>query len=440
MDTLKSIGESMPKFENLHKIMPWVDDAFETFYSAMLKDSRLSIFFENEEQINALIGKQKSYFVASLKMPHNEMRDTYIRLGEYHYLLKIPYSDFIKGSDILQEHFILTSARANTSEGLISEIYDYFKMMKAFTAKGYLNKMLDEDSRDIDLFSDNIDTIDQNYLPNKVTLNKINWLKGMLDAIKHDRDWSEETKHYFKVWKKELQFIPEHKRVFFREMEERILYDTQNLFYFLEKHEYTEILPLYTSLLNIYKLSLIMNNAMTIEYASRVIDDMKLDKLTLLFRKELFETMVVKEMALVQRDPEYCFSVAFIDLDDFKGINDKYGHFAGDNVLETLGKIIRKHTRISDMGFRIGGDEIAILLKNARVHDAKRVCEKIKDEFYDYDFRVEGHKPFNASVSIGINEYNHQGQKSFELFFKEIDRNLYAAKDSGKNRIISEAR
>lgn len=427
----------MPQFENLHKIIPLTDGAFETFYNTMLKDSRLSIFFENEEQISALRGKQKSYFIASLEMSRDEMRDTYIRLGEHHYLLKIPYSDFIKGSEILQEHFILTSYKADASEGLVSEIYDYFKMIKAFTAKGYLNKMLEEDSKDIELFSENIDTIDQTYLPNKVTLNKINWLKGLLNAVKHDRDWSEETKLYFKIWKKELRFIPENKRVFFQEMEERILYDTQNLFYFLQKQEYTEILPLYTSLLNIYKLSLIMNNALTIEYANRVIDDLKLDKLTLLFRKELFETMVVKEMALVQRDPEYCFSVAFIDLDDFKSINDKFGHFVGDSVLETFAKIIRKHTRISDMGFRIGGDEIAILLKNARVHDAKHVCEKIKDEFANYDFMAEGHEPFYASVSIGINEYDHQDQKSFELFFKEIDRKLYAAKASGKNRIVA---
>jgi diguanylate cyclase (GGDEF)-like protein len=427
----------MPQFENLHKIIPFTDDVFETFYNAMLKDSRLSIFFEDDEQIKTLITKQKAYFVASLDMPHDEMRDTYIRLGEHHYLLKIPYIDFIKGSEILQEHFIITSYQADASKGLISEIYEYFKMMQAFTAKGYLNKMLEEDGQDIELFSESIDTIDQTYLPNKVTLNKINWLKGMLNAIKNDSDWSEETKQYFEIWKKELEFIPENKRVFFRDMEERILYDTQNLFYFLKKQEYTEILPLYASLLNIYKLSLIMNNAMTIEYANKVIDDMKLDQLTLLFRKELFETMVVKEMAMVQRDPDYCFSVAFIDLDDFKSINDKYGHFVGDDVLKTLGKIIRKNTRISDMGFRIGGDEIAILLRNAKVHDAKRVCEKIKDEFTGYDFTAEGHEPFYASVSIGINEYNHQDQKSFELFFKEIDRNLYAAKGSGKNRIVA---
>ncbi len=76
-------------------------------------------------------------------------------------------------------------------------------------------------------------------------------------------------------------------------------------------------------------------------------------------------------------------------------------------------------------------------MKSAGVYDAKRVCEKIKDEFSDYAFETEGHEPFSASASIGISEYNHQGQKSFELFFKEIDRNLYAAKEEGKNRIIA---
>jgi diguanylate cyclase (GGDEF)-like protein len=428
----------MKQFSKLNKIIPYTDTVFETFYDVMLRNGRLAVFFESEAQIGTLMKKQKTYFLASLEMSRDEMRETYTRLGEYHYKLRIPYIDFIKGAEILQEQFILKAHRADT-DGLMGEIFDYFKMMMAYTAKGYLNKMLKADREDIGLFNANIETVDQTYLPNKITLNKINWLKGMLDAIENDSDWTEQTKEYFEVWKKELEFIPEHKRAFFKDMEQRILYDTQNLFFFLKKQEYTEILPLYTSLLNIYKLSLIMNNAMTIEYANKVIHDMKLDQLTLLFRKELFETMIVKEMALVQRDPQYRFSVAFLDLDDFKNVNDTYGHFGGDRVLETLGKIIRSHTRISDMGFRIGGDEIALLLKDASAVDAKRVCQKIKDEFTAHDFTSEGQEPFSVSISMGINEYNHENQKPFEVFYQEIDQNLYAAKDSGKNRIVAEA-
>lgn len=428
----------MKQFPKLNKIIPYTDAVFETFYDSMLKNSRFAIYFENEAQIKNLIEKQKHAFIVSLEMSYDEMRDTYTRLGEQHFKMRIPYIDFIKGAEILQEQFILKSHKAD-SDGLMGEIFDYFKMMMSFTAKGYLNKMLEADREDISLFNHNIGTVDQTYLPNKITLNKINWLKGMLDAIENDSDWSEETRDYFEIWKKELEFIPENKRQFFQEMEKRILYDTQNLFYFLQKQEYTEILPLYTSLLNIYKLSLIMNNAMTIEYANKIIDDMKLDQLTLLFRKDLFKTIIVKEMALVQRHPEYRFSVALFDLDDFKGINDKYGHYAGDQVLEALGKIIRAHTRMSDMGFRIGGDEIAILLKDAKAEDAKHVCETIKKEFNAHDFALDGQEPFCASVSIGIHEYNQGNQKPFEVFFKELDRNLYAAKREGKNRIVAEA-
>jgi len=425
----------MPQFPNIHKIVPYVNDAFAFFYDTMLKDGRLIVFFSSEAEVRALIEKQKAFFVASLQLPHAQMRETYTRLGEYHYQLQIPYIDFIKGAEILQEQFILRAHKAD-QDGLMREIFDYFKKMTAFTAKGYLNKMLDTDRQDINLFNANIETVDQTYLPNKITLNKINWLRGMLDAIKNNVDWSEKTREYFEIWRQELAFVPEHKRKFFQDMEERILHDTQNLFYFLKKQEYTEILPLYTSLLNIYKLSLILNNAMTIEYANKIIDDMKLDQLTLLFRKDLFETMIIKEMALVQRDPEYRFSVAFIDLDDFKTVNDRYGHLNGDKVLEVLGESIRKHTRISDMGFRIGGDEIAVLLKDAGAPEAVRVCRKIKDAFTLHDFTPEGHAPFCVSISIGIHEYNHRNQKPFELFFKAIDRNLYAAKDAGKNRIV----
>ena len=427
----------MTRFTELEKIIPFTHDAFETFYRTLLKDIRLSIFFESQAQISTLIETQKRYFIDSLTMTPRQMSETYTRLGELHYGLKIPYIDFIKGAEILQEHFILSSYKVYGTEGLMAEIFDYFKIMKSFTAKGYLNVMLEDDLKDIDSFSENIKAIDQAYLPNKITLNKLTWLKGLLGAIRDDTDWCEETRRYFEGWKKELDFVPESKRDFFLRMEERILFDTQNLFYFLKKHEYTEILPLYTSLLNIYKLSLMMNNALTIEYANRVIDDMKLDQLTLLFRKEMFETMVVKEMAMAARDPQYGFSVAFFDLDDFKLVNDAHGHFCGDRVLEVLGKTIRKHTRLEDMAFRIGGDEVAILLKNADAAAARRICERIKDEFTRYDFGNEACVPFSASVSIGINEYRHGDRKPFEIFFKELDRNLYTAKNAGKNRIVS---
>jgi len=162
----------MTQFSQLNRIIPHIDTVFETFFDSMLKNSRFVIFFES----------------ASLEMSRDELRDTYMRLGEYHYGLHISYIDFIKGVEILQEQFIL----------------------HAYKADG------------------------QTYLPAEITMNKINWLKGLLDAIKADADRSEETRKYFEIRKKELRFIPEQKRqsrkpfgLFFKEIDAN-LYAAKN--------------------------------------------------------------------------------------------------------------------------------------------------------------------------------------------------------------------
>lgn len=431
-----SLKEHNVYFKNLPGIIPYIDDAFEAFYNVILKEKRFAVFFAGNEQIRRLIELQKRYFITSLSMPLSQIRDTYIALGEQHHQMKIPYVDFAKGTEILQEHFILESTRNAMPEALIGETFEYFKMIRAYTAKGYLNRMLEEDKHDIGLFNERLAEADQSLMPVKIMLNKITWLSGLLDAIRNDSDWSEETERYFAIWQAELHLLPQDKRTFFKAMEERIRLDTKSLFYFLKKQEYTEILPLYGSLLKIYKLALVMHNALTIEYANRAIDEMKLDQRTLLYRKDQFESSMCREMEQAQRDPLYRVSAALIDIDDFKHVNDHFGHFNGDKVLESLGEIIRRYTRKrSDLGFRIGGDEIAIIFKNASTADAKRTCEKIRARMQAYDFPFE-EQTFDVTLSIGVKTYDPREDKGFERFFNALDRQLYHAKKGGKNRVF----
>ena len=424
----------MKKFSHLYKLLGHIDDAFESFYDDMLKDARLSIFFENEQQIIDLIKKQKVQFVKSLDMNVSMLKSTYIELGEFHYDIKIPYVDFIKGTEILEEHFLLSTQKNESSIELMDEIFEYFKLMKAFTAKGYLNRMIVDDKIDIESFFEQT-TVDNNiYFPKTIVLEKIEWLKELLESIENNQDFTiVQDNSLLKNWLDEQQNITLEKRKFFQNLEKRILINTQNLFYFLKREEYLEILPLYTSLLSIYKLTLMMNNAVTIEYANKIIDDMKLDSLTKLFRKDIFEELLKKEMALSKRDKNYSLSIAYLDLDDFKSVNDNFGHYSGDKVVEKLGEIIRENIRASDIGFRIGGDEFAIIFKNATKEQSKYVCQKIKDDFTTYQFIFNNEVTFNVGISMGINEYKNRD--TLEDFLQHVDKKLYEAKDKGKNQI-----
>ncbi len=427
----------MKKFVHLDKLLPYIDDAFASFYDAMLNDIRLSVFFENNSQVLALIEKQKQSFVYSLHLSKTPLKKMYTALGEFHYDIRIPYVDFIKGTDILEEYLLLSTQKAEHSIELMDEIFEYFKVMKAFTAKGYLNRMLEEDKRDLASFFEQNTVEMTTYLPKNIVLEKIRWLKDLLHSIESDGEFNIETNDsLLKEWLNQVDFLTLQKRNFFEDLEQRILINTQNLFYFLKREEYLEILPLYTSLLNIYKLTLMMNNAVTLEYAKHIIEDMQLDSLTQLFRKDLLEELLKKEMALVQRQEVYRISIAYIDLDNFKGVNDTYGHYSGDKVIEKIGEVIRENIRASDMGFRIGGDEFAIILKNATKKQAKAVCSKIQTEFTSFEFVFNEELTFNVSISIGICEFPHASKKDMKDLLESVDKKLYEAKHAGKNQIV----
>ena len=428
----------MPQFKRLQELEKFIDSSFATFYDAMLKDERLSIFFDSDQQIKDLIVKQKSHFSQTLNLGKEELKRNYIQLGEFHYEIRVPYIDFIKATEILEEHFIVSSQKAKPSPELMDEIFDYFKIMRAFTAKGYLNKMLEDDQKDLDEFLEQANAIDTQYLPKEVIFKKLEWLKNLLIAIgNNDSENHSLTNAFLYDWAPFIRFLPLEKQRFFTEIEKRVIINTENLFFFLKREEYLEILPLYSSLLTIYKLAFMLNNAITIEYASKVISDMRIDSLTHLYRKDTFEDVIQKEISYANRNSNYCFSVAYLDLDDFKHINDEYGHYSGDKVLEMLGSLIQSNIRDSDYGFRIGGDEFAILLKKANKTQAHNICQKIQTEFNQVEFLFNESISFKCTCSIGIEEYTISNLQTYESFIQSVDDKLYQSKHKGKNQIQS---
>jgi len=289
----------MNRFQHLDKLLPHMDGAFRNFYDKMLHDVRLAVFFKDEKQIINLIAAQKKHIVESLSVKKDVLKLLYIKMGEYHYDLKIPYVDFMKGTEMLEEYFLLHTQQSQSNVELMSEIFEYFKIMKGFTAKGYLNRMLQEDKRDIESFFDESVSMKKKHLSRAIILEKVEWLKSLLDAIESGEEFNQKSSDTsLSEWLNEVALLSLEKREFFENIENRIAINTQNLFYFLQKEEYLEILPLYSSLLGIYKLTLMMNNAITIEYANHIINDMEIDPLTGLFRKDIFEEIVKKRLLI----------------------------------------------------------------------------------------------------------------------------------------------
>ncbi len=121
-------------------------------------------------------------------------------------------------------------------------------------------------------------------------------------------------------------------------------------------------------------------------------------------------------------------SVLFIDLDNFKQVNDKFGHKQGDAVLKTVVTLIRKSLRSEDTIIRYGGDEFVVVLQNTEPKSATQIAERIRKLIADTLSK------FNVTASIGIKEIGEG--KSLEDTIAEADKVMYRAKELGKNRVI----
>jgi diguanylate cyclase (GGDEF)-like protein len=127
-------------------------------------------------------------------------------------------------------------------------------------------------------------------------------------------------------------------------------------------------------------------------------------------------------------------SLLFLDLDDFKRVNDTLGHAAGDQVLSRVAALFRARLRDTDLLARLGGDEFAILLPHAGGAQARAVAEQLLQAIRDQPFVVEGQR-VTISASIGIALFPHHGDSVDELL-GEADASMYQAKAAGGNRYV----
>ncbi len=125
------------------------------------------------------------------------------------------------------------------------------------------------------------------------------------------------------------------------------------------------------------------------------------------------------------------FSLLIVDLDDFKNINDTYGHEIGDLVLIQFVKIARETIRENDLIIRFGGDEFILLLPNTSINNAKFLASKIINRISEYNMTNE----IKFFVSVGVSDYQEKDLNIDDIIIR-ADNSLYEAKRAGKNRVI----
>lgn len=126
-------------------------------------------------------------------------------------------------------------------------------------------------------------------------------------------------------------------------------------------------------------------------------------------------------------------SLAIFDLDHFKSVNDRHGHASGDRVLKKFAEVVRACTREGDITARLGGEEFALILRDAADEEAAMICERIRSSFARITILAGAGTPFTVTVSAGLKQV-HPGATAVSLM-EEADRALYEAKRAGRNRL-----
>ena len=156
------------------------------------------------------------------------------------------------------------------------------------------------------------------------------------------------------------------------------------------------------------------------------------DKLTGLYNRRYFDYFLELEIKRSSRQ-QASLALLMIDIDDFKQINDTFGHLFGDTILNQLGELLKTQIRETDMAARYGGEEFAVVMSSTGLEKAVQIGERIRQTIQSYSF---GDKNFLMTASIGIAMYPSDAD-SFNQLIEKSDSSLYKAKRTGKDRVVA---
>ena len=156
----------------------------------------------------------------------------------------------------------------------------------------------------------------------------------------------------------------------------------------------------------------------------------RIDELTKLYNRRAFYENGKMLVSYCQRHNEI-ISVIVMDIDNFKNINDSFGHAAGDAVLEHISKLLQQKFRKSDVSARIGGEEFGILLPTANPETSEKLAEELRQEIEQSSI-VFNEENIKVTASLGVTS----GDSDIDTLVKHADIAMYRAKESGRNNVV----
>ena len=192
--------------------------------------------------------------------------------------------------------------------------------------------------------------------------------------------------------------------------------------------------------LRLYKASLLqevlnanLTNAKLYQNYQKARRDSEIDPLTGVGTRRVLDHVLKVEYSRAIRY-KHSFSIAIVDVDNFKEINDNAGHAAGDRILQQLAKIMRRNVRMTDIIItRYGGDEFVLLMPETKLNEAMVLLERLRRQVKTISIP----KVRSATISCGVAEWSSSPDESAENILQRADTALYEAKRAGRNRVMT---
>lgn len=184
---------------------------------------------------------------------------------------------------------------------------------------------------------------------------------------------------------------------------------------------------------SIFLASIILNKEKITEINKHLEKISIMDSLTNVYSRQYISKKLIISSSKKWREPDKKYSMAIVDIDLFKEINDNYGHDFGDTVLILVASEFKKFTKIDDCVIRFGGDEFIILFSSIDKKEFVQKLENIRNHIHSINLEKQDIK---ISISIGGISYEEFKNLTFSDMFKLADNNLYKAKKNGKNKVV----
>ncbi|HHS99464.1 MAG TPA: GGDEF domain-containing protein [Thiomicrospira sp.] len=326
-----------------------IENAFTNFYRVMMESEHFRVFFDGQEQVNALIKLQADNFYQSLFMSDEDFKQNYILLGLMHAKMQLPFEDMVSALSMVRDNLLKnTSIDATT-------IYNIIEKMEQYLAKGYLVFQFEDVLSQLELSIKNVQEA-YSEQDHDVLINSLIWLKNITIRFQ-----SEELLQHSDILTADLcPLTPMIQNLEVEdELKQRIIIShteqhslALSMAFFFREEDYMLANFMFAKL---FAITVSLSNQIGLAVSHQAIEELYYDALTGLLLRHSLESKL-KDSFRKSARKQQIVAMMMLDLDHFKKINDTWGHQAGDKVLEALGKLIQQNQREHDVAFRYGGE------------------------------------------------------------------------------------